>query len=158
MIKNITDFTSKNAYGKCIEGVHVTPNAVVATDSFKLIEIKQETGAADSFTVKLPKGLKTFDKIERVGTGANIYHKGAKYEVSKIEEDEFPKYEQIFPTDKPVAVVRLNAEFLRQIATAFESIDPTFGAINVTLYGENKPVVFTEDQNRVRAILMPIMK
>ena len=160
MIKNIEAFTSKQKLGRAIDGVLIMPDKIVATDSFKLIELKGDTGAADSFTVKLPKGLKTFERVERVGTGANIYHKGAKYEVAEVgAADEYPKHEAIWPTGEPVASVILDAGHLAAICAAFESASTTGVAhIEIKIYEENKAVEFTSKTGVLRALLMPVLK
>ena len=155
--KNIEAFTSKAKLGRPIDGVLVTPAGIVATDSYKLIACKHDTGAADSFIVNLPKGLKTFDRIERVGKGANVYHKGAKYEVSEVGEAAlYPKYEAVIPAGDPVAVVRVSALFLEQVAAAFKELGD--GNVTISFYGDTKPLVFksTKDGEQL-ALLMPVV-
>ena len=155
--KNIEAFTSKAKLGRPIDGVLVMPDRIVATDSYKLIECKHDTGAADSFTVNLPKGIKTFDRIERVGKGANVYHKGAKYEVNTVEPaDTYPQYKAVIPTDRPIATVRVNALYLEQIAAAFRECGD--GNATISFYGDSKPLVFksTKDGEQL-ALLMPVV-
>lgn len=41
MIKNLSSFVQKRITGRGIENVLVTPKKIVATDSYKLIEINQ---------------------------------------------------------------------------------------------------------------------
>lgn len=155
--KNIEAFTSKAKLGHAIDGVLITPAGIVATDSFKLIECKHDTGAADSFIVNLPKGLKTFERVERVGKGANVYHKGAKYEVDTVEPaDTYPQYKDVIPTGEPLATVKVNAFYLEQIAAAFKEL----GDCNATIsfYGDHKPLVFkSTEEGEQLALLMPVV-
>lgn len=155
MIKNITAFTSTSDMGRAIEGVRIEPNRIVATDSYKLIEIIEKTGE-DSFTVKLPKGLKTFERVERIGTGANLYHKGAKYEVSKVIEDEYPQWEKIIPEGEPQFTVKLSPEHLSEICKAFTE-GRAIHEMTIAYYGENKPLVFTRKDGLLRAVLAPMI-
>jgi len=154
MIKNLSAFVSSMKLGREIENVLVCPDKIVATDSFKLIEVLGETGAADSFTVKLPKGLKTFDRVQKTDKGADVLHKGAIYSVEVGDAELYPKYEAIIPTDKPVYTVTLSPAHLAAICEAYKDC-PSF---TLSMYGANKPVVFTEDKEKVRALLMAILK
>jgi len=157
MIKNIEAFTAKTKLGRAIDGVLITPTHIVATDSFKLIERKVDTGAADSFTVVLPKGLKTFDKVEQTKTGADIYHKGGVYAAETSNASEYPKYKAVIPTGKPVATVKVHALYLEQIAAAFRELGD--GNTTISFYGDRKPLVFksTKDGEQF-ALLMPMLR
>lgn len=149
MIKNITDFIAKSRFGKSIEGLHVTPTHYVATDSFKLIKIPAETGATEPYTVQLPKGLKSFSQIDPSG---EIIYKDAKYQ-GTIIKDEYPKFETVVPTDKPVATITLDAEYLGQICKAFQ--DGKDDHMTIEIHAEHRPIVVTNESG-LFALLMPV--
>ncbi len=150
-MKNLSDFVSKSNIRPSISGVLVTPEKIVATDSFKLIEIKRANAVKEAIIVKLPKGLKTFDRI----SDEKLYHKNAEYPIEKID-DTFPAYESIIPTTEPKMTIIVNPKFLAEICAAF-SKEVT---IALELHGEDKPIVITARDTRgdkkedIRALLM----
>jgi len=155
MIKNISSFTAKTKGLKpAIEGILITPDKIVATDSLKLIEISEKTGVNDTFIVQLPKGLKTFDRIERIGTGSNIYHKTAKYEVARNCEEAFPDYLKVIPEEGSESItITVNPEYLKDIAEAFSGENK----IILKYYGDKKPIVFSNEKKTIKALLMQII-
>jgi hypothetical protein len=155
MIKNITAFTAKSLTGRAIEGVRIEPERIIATDSYKLIEIIEHTGAGESFIVKLPKGLKSFDRAERTEVGAYLHKGGASYS-GTIIQDEYPKWEKIIPEGKPTATVKLNPEMLGEICKAFTE-GRAIPEMTIAYYGENKPLVFTRNDGLLRAVLAPMI-
>lgn len=151
-IKNLSDFVSKEKIERAIEGVLIMPDKIVATDSYKLIEITTETGVPAPVIVKMPKGLKTFESV----TAASVLtNKGATYQCEVLRADKYPKYEAVIPAGEPVATVRVNAEYLEQIASACKGAGQ-FHAVEIAFHGELKPLVFTT--NGIRALLMPMTK
>ena len=155
MSKNITAFTDKSELGRAIEGVRIEPERIVATDSFKLIEIIEHTGAEDSFTVKLPKGLKSFERVERTEAGAYLHKGGASYS-GQILHEEYPKLEGIIPTGEPNATIKLNPEFLGEICKAFTE-GRAIPEMTIAYYGANKPLVFTREDGLLKAVLAPMI-
>ncbi len=159
-IKNLSDFVQKASYGRSICGVLVKHDRVVATDSFKLIEHRLETGLAENeeIIVALPKGVKTFDKVERVGKGADMTFKGAVHKINATIDEQYPSYEQVIPKEKPIASVQINPAYLQDIAEAFAGImkGKEFNGVTVEFHGETKPLVFKIDGTL--ALLMPINK
>jgi hypothetical protein len=151
MIKNISDFIARSSFGRAIEGLHVTPDAYVATDSYKLIKIPATTGASEPYTVKLPAKVKTFDTITSDGT---ITYKDATYH-GEVIADAYPKYETIIPSGDPLASVTLSADHLAQICKAYT--DGKLSQLTLSIHGDHKPVTFTNSAGMF-AMLMPIAK
>lgn len=164
MIKNLIDFRSPNTMNLQINAILVTPDKIVATDSFKLIEIKKKTGAAAPVLVNLPKGVKTFDGIvykhDDVGTLVN----GAWTEIgTTFDPDLYPKYEAVMPTGEPLKTVRLSVAHLKAIITACErSKDKHLDSVDVSIYEKERgPVKFErvpqkDEEETVTMILMPV--
>lgn len=68
-----------------------------------------------------------------------------------ISDQEFPAYESIIPTTKPVIEITLDADHLKEICTAFAG-----EYIKINLYGKFSAVVFEGGNEPKRALLMPI--
>ena len=151
MIKNIKAFTAQTTFNKSIEGVGIYPDKVVATDSFKLIEVKMNTGAEKPYVLRPHKAVKTFDSVE----GAIMYQKGVPFQ-GEIMKDDFPKYEEIIPKGTPVISVNLSPELLKEVCTEF--IQKGYYGFTMSIYGDMKPIVFTRKQGDKRAILSPMSK
>lgn len=169
-VKNLSAFVSTSKMGREIEKVLVTPDKVVATDSFKLIEVSGPTGVPKPVLVGLPKGVKSFDHIEtkEVGQEINSPHhvgkimtKGATYEVGNVEEDgRYPKYTQVIPTEEPVFSIKLSPDHLKEICIALSEnqLRGRNGNQNAGMllefYDAEKPVKITGEN--VLALIMPI--
>lgn len=154
-IKNLSDFIHKDSNRDVLNSVLIAPDKIVATDSFKLVEIKTETGISEPLLVKLPKGIKTFESVHSENGIVTIRDKkGAGYQVDVLSTAyTFPEYEKLIPTTEPKLTVRLSPEYLAQVAKAFEGDV----YVEIALHGNAKPLVFTSDSN-VRVLLMPINK
>jgi len=147
MIKNITDFISKGPVERSINGVLVTPDKIVATDSFKLIEIKQASDIQKPTVFKMVKGFKTFETANDTG----LIAKYGTICSNSIMEDAFPEYEKVIPQGEPVFEIDLSPEHLEAIFKAFKG----YPRITVKMYAKNKPVVFTNNKD-IMALLMPM--
>jgi DNA polymerase III sliding clamp (beta) subunit (PCNA family) len=152
MIKNISDFVSKQTLGRSIEGILVTPDKIVATDSYKLIEIKQASEIKKPTVFNLAKGFKTFETANDTG----LIAKYGTVCSNGIQSDAFPDYAQVIPkdTDNPVFEIDLSPEHLEQIAKAFKGTSK-YPRMTMKLYAKNKPVVFTNNKD-IMALLMPM--
>lgn len=152
MIKNIHKFVAKDSPKQSITGVLVTPEKIVATDSFRLVEVTHPFPSVSEPTiVKLPKNCSKIDDIS-VSQGKVMVVSDGDISIGAIVDDTFPVYDAIFPTEKPMLEIKLNTAYLKEIAEFFERNEqPTF---TVKLYGNLKPVLF--EAGNIRALLMPI--
>lgn len=75
-------------------------------------------------------------------------------------DDQFPDYEKIFPTGKPVAEVDVNAFFLSEILEIMGGMNKHDARITIKIYGEGKPVVVVagNDNQSARAMIMPVVR
>lgn len=164
MVKNISDFCSPSMMRSEINAVLVTPDRIVATDSFKLIEIKKETGAGAPVLVKLPKGVKTFDTITYKKDDVGTFVNGAWTEIgTPLDADIYPKYEAIMPTGEPLKKVRLSVHHLKAIITACEGKGrDRIDLVDISVYAkEYGPVKFervrkVDENETVTMLLMPV--
>lgn len=151
MIKNLTDFISKQLPARGMNGVLVKPDRIVATDSFKLIELKMESDIKKPILLNLPNGVNKFSKILKLEKDWYVENGNALYKATEMKDD-FPKYEQIIPKDKPVFKIRLSPLHLKAICTAFEDKE----SMDIEFHGEMKVVVCTDKDKTLMTLLMPI--
>lgn len=156
MIKNIKAFISQTNLNKSIEGVLVTPTHIVATDSFKLIEIQAETNTNEQFIARPPKALKTFEKVYKENEQVIFEDKGTKY-IGELIQDNYPDYNSIIPTGEPTNELFLTAEHLQEIciAMADKSKRGLLTGIKMSIYEKGKVIVFTNKLGDKKALLMP---
>ena len=152
MIKNLSEFISREHLKKAVEGVLITPDKIVASDSFKLIEIESgDTGVKKPIVLKVARYINRFEKVV-VMDGEHFVKDGDSFHKGKLVEEKFPDYEVLIPKSEPVFTIKLSPLHLKEICTAFE--DKVY--IKMEFHSESKPVVFTENTGSLRALLMPI--
>lgn len=153
-IKNIAAFVAGDKPGRAINGVYIAPDKIVATDSYKLIEIKTDTGVVAPVIVQLPPKVKTFEALSIDPAGAaTLLNKGAIYNTGTISE-EFPKYEDLVPVEDPALDIMISAKHLREVCAAFEG--DALGKMLFRFYGKNKVIVITNESGDMRSLLMPM--
>jgi hypothetical protein len=150
-IKNLSAFIGKMGGGGWVQGVHIMPDRIVATDSFKLVEIKTETGVTEAVTVVAPKALKTFDGVTVDGEKITLQNKGAEY-LTRKHEGEFPAYEKVMPEGEPQITIRLQPQLLKEVAEAYGKE----AYVDMHIYGELKPLKFENGNKDVTVLLMPM--
>lgn len=150
MIKNIDKFISRGIK-RSTNGVHITPTHIIATDTYKLIKIKQPSDIKEAYTFELPKGVKTFDTIERHDKEVRILI-GGNTLVSKVIDETYPDIEAVIPVGEPVVKITISTEHLAEIAEAIKKS----GQVELSYYGEIKPLVFTTKNEAIKILLMPI--
>lgn len=158
MIKNLADFVSQSKIErhKNLTGVRIFPDRVVATDTFKLIEVMHDTDTDEPFTVILPKGIKTFDIVSHshIVKGKDNH----RIEVLKGDDDIYPDYQKIMPKDEPDLTITISAHHLKTIAEAFITKKGELGEMKIGLYHDrHKPIVFTDPKKTIKALLMQII-
>jgi hypothetical protein len=157
MIKNLKEFLPKSKLGRSIEGVLVEKDKIVATDSFKLIEIRHNTGAGTPFIATLPPKLKTITKIEKISdTKARVTGKNGEMYETGLLTDPYPDYAKIIPTTDPIATLKVNPVYLASIGEALSADNDSFMGITIEIHGANKPIVFKS--KNMTALLMPIQR
>ena len=159
MIKNIKEFTTpkqtKNPYLKSTMGVLVKKDRIVATDTFKLIEVKVNSGVSEDKVIELPKGIKSLHSLK----DNNIAYADSRGKTFFAEEIKlpYPQYEEVFNRleNKEKISVRISASHLQSIAKAFTG-DEDY--VDMFIYPDSatNPIKFS--RNDITALLMPIIK
>ena len=76
----------------------------------------------------------------------------------QVIEGEYPKYKQIIPTGEPKAKVLVNGTYLKKVLTALARTANNIEAIEVEIYGDDKPIVLrsSNGEQKTLAMVMPI--
>ena len=75
----------------------------------------------------------------------------------KRTNGQFPDYERIFPTEKPLAEVELNGELLAELLEVMSKLDVA-QRVKIKVYAPNKPVVLEagNDNQKGRGMVIPM--
>lgn len=131
MIKNLNEFVSKLPDKPALQCLLVDAHTIVATDSFKLIEIEHETGVKKPFLMKMPKGAKDYTDAIKLDDGM------------RLDVESYPKYKNLFPKKTPRVFVRLHPDHLMSIVKAFTGKKDEDVWIDIEISDiPNTPVIF----------------
>jgi len=122
-----------------------------------LKEIKINNGSSLPILNCIGVGHLDKEKVEFLNT--NLDESEIKT-IKKIEA-KYPDYQQLFNQEKPVLEISVNAKYLKEIMDFMSKfVDTGSKEVKIKLYGSNKPIMFTAENNstrqKVRALLMPI--
>lgn len=146
-------FASKNGTREELMTVAVTPKYVEATDGCSLIRI--EHGPNDGDIVSAGRVHVDADKLKGLTSKAD----GLAIDAKGL--DNWPNVDAILPTNKPIASVTLNAEYLERMAKAMKDLKSRNARLTIELRGDGKPVLFrakTGDDKDILGAIMPIVK
>ena len=96
MIKNLKDFTSKSSIKPIFQGIYITPDTLVATDTYKLIEVTVKNEVKSPIVIELPKKIKSIHSVKENTVYLDV--KGSTIPVKEIHDGEYPNYKAIIPT------------------------------------------------------------
>lgn len=163
--KEVQQFTSQSGIKPVLTGVLFDGKTAVATDSFRLVEI---TNDSQEPTAPMLLSAKTL-KAAKVKAQADINREGERIVASSDTGDtfiltepdnyqDFPKYHSIFPTDEPIATISLNGRYLAEVALALSKLGDYAEKITLEIHGPGKPIVFkaSSKTQSARALLMPV--
>lgn len=166
---------ASNALRPVLSTIAVFPDKVVATDSYRLLEVEKEKKEHNPVLLDIAS-LHTARKAIKKSTEFVWFSVEEKETLVTVRngpesvaclaltmEGTFPDYGNIIPKGKPLATVSLNARYLRDLADYVEKNGQDIGYDNrgvfIELYGKDKPVMFyskTKEGNRVRGLIMPL--
>jgi len=162
--------TSKSSIRPELTGVYFAPDKMVATDSFRLIEVKKGIAIEGEPRVVRAKGFKGNKSVSVAAD--NIVKDGDKLIQGEATGGTFPDYEKIFAdaADKPRFTMLVNAKYLAELAAEVDaqSGDP-FHKVEIAFYESMKPLLITAERVErddagndktvsVRALLSPMNK
>src|ERR1700688_4100570 len=96
-----------------LEGVYFWPDKMVATDSFRLIEVKKEIDIRSPRLLKA-KGFKGRGAVSV--SEANVINDDGKLIQGELVDADYPEYEQVFEGlgEQPRLTMHVNAKFLAE--------------------------------------------
>ncbi len=150
--------TSKSSIRPELTAIYFAPDKMVATDSFRLIEVKKEIGIAESRLIK----AKGFKGHGTVGVGDDdIVNDGGKLIQGERVDATYPDYGQIFDglRDAPRFSVLVNAKMLAELlAEADAQADAMNHKVRLDFFETMKPLVITAEGKAasVRALIAPL--
>jgi hypothetical protein len=155
----VNKITSKSTMRPELTGIYFAPDKMVATDSFRLIEVKKDIAIEGAPRVIKAKGFRGNKAVSIAAD--NIVKDGDKLIQGEATGGSFPDYEKIFAdaADKPRFTMRVNAKYLAELAA---EVDAQSGhglhAINIVFYESMKPLLITAEGEdaKVRALLSPM--
>lgn len=150
--------TSKSSIRPELQSIYFAPDKMVATDSYRLIEVKKEIGIAEPRLVKA-KGFKGRGTIS-VGDD-DIVNDGGKLIQGERVDATYPEYEKIFGglKDTPRFSMLVNAKLLAELlAEADAQAEAANHKVRLDFFETMKPLIITAqgESASVRALLAPM--
>lgn len=165
--KALARFASKSDIRLELACIHTDGRVAQATDSFRLVEITNlEAEAGDPVLVraKSVEGAKVprkGDQSLELAGGSLKNSEGASFPAETRPASEYPEVAQIWKRaeGRGYAEVKLNGEYLAEIATLLATLDP-FGKVVLRVPTESAqdPIIITakNKEQEARALLMPM--
>lgn len=154
----VAKFASTSTVREELASVLIKDGKVVATDSFRLVELPIECDA-DAMPVLI--SAKAFGKLKGKAITGQTGHQGLIVDVDgfgallpSLDAGRFPDYEKLVPTADPEASVRINGRFLAEVLSLLAKTDP-FETVQVDFHGQAKPVVISTKAGR--GLVMPVV-
>lgn len=133
----------KKGYKPGIKGVLITPEKMVVTDSFRLIEYKKASKNG-LMAVRPELGNTLLDGCKLLTIQ------------DRVDASEFPDYEKIMPNDKPTVSIRLQASFLASLSKIVTDCLKEQGKLYVDLNIYDKRGMVELRGENVRGVLMRV--
>ena len=154
--------TCKSSVRPELSGIYFTPEKMVATDTYRLNEVKKTIALEGASRVIKAKGFRGRGSV--VINKDNLVKDDGKLIQGEVvgDPDAYPKYEQIFDElAEPKCSMKVNAKYLSELAAevAAETKEP-FDAVRLDFYDEYKPLVIRSEHRdvKVRAALSPMTR
>lgn len=154
--------TSKSTIRPELGSIYFTPDKMVATDSYRLIEVKKDIEVAEPCVIKA-KGFKGRETVSI--DDHDIVNDGGKLIQGARVDAEYPDYEQLFDLGEPKFTMLVNAKYLAELAAEVDAqAHDTMHKMRIDFYGERRPLILSAEGEGgkgspkvfVRAALSPI--
>ena len=181
---SVAKMASQSDMKLALASVLFTKDKTVASDGVRLLEISTPKNAKVSEFPKAMQGCKPFLARARQIKDIKLLKNSAmplvaikhlddtrvefitsvgdtitSHNVARVHE-QFPDYNKIFPTEKPLAEVELNGLLLAELLEVMSKLD-RMSKVKIKVYAPNKPVVLEAGDKEVqfaRGMLMCMMK
>lgn len=181
---DLLNFAATGDIRPVLSGIYATPTHSVATNAYVMVEVETpkvsdppEALRGDAEPVIIPpdavkKALRNVPKdatnsvLENVGVTTD----GGKVTLTSTDagttdrvesfaiQGRFPDYETVFPEGEPTVRIKINADYLKDVATYFAK-HAEGPHVYVELFGPLKPMVLrgtTHADQEIRALVMPL--
>ncbi len=150
--------TSKSSVRPELASVYFCPDKMVATDSFRLIEVKK------AIDIPVPRLLKAkgFKGHRAVSVNdANVINDDGKLIQGELVENPYPEYEGVFNglSDAPRFTMTVNAKYLTELVAEVDAQSGhSFHKIRLDFFESMKPLLITAEGEKVsvRGLLSPM--
>ena len=181
----VARFADKSERRPELAAVFFKKDMVVATDTFRLLEISTPANVKPEEFPDAMRGFSPFLvdaravsklKIPKHKTLPALEYAAIKHldkdnatfltvddtlsqstTTARVVDGTFPDYEAIFPSGAPVLEITINGKLLAELLNTLSKLNK-MSSVKLKLYGTEKPIaLFAEnDTQRARALLMPV--
>lgn len=158
------NIVAKSSIRPELQGVYFSRDKMVATDSFRLIEVKKPIGLAGELRVIKAKGFKGRGAVANAEN--DIIADGAKLIQGERVAAAYPEYERVFDglSDEPRFSMVVNAKYLAELVAEVDAqAGSPFHKIRLDFFDSLKPLLITatgeaadNEPVSVRALLSPM--
>lgn len=145
------------------------PDGSVATGTISEHGITVDAKALKRSLGNVPRSRRSLPVLNRIAVKPSGNHvlltttdlSLTSSETSRLIDGSFPDIDKLLPSEQPVSTITFNAEFLKQVAKAFQDFGGRHAIVTVDVFSELKPARFSatdEDGTEMVAILMPVRK
>jgi hypothetical protein len=150
--------TSKSSIRPELQSIYFAPDKMVATDSYRLIEVKKEIGIPEPRLIKV-KGFKGRGTVS-VGADDIVNDDGKLIQGERVDAS-YPEYEKIFDGVKeaPRFSMLVNAKLLAELlAEADAHAEDANHKVRLDFFETMTPLIITAQGKTVsvRALLAPL--
>lgn len=163
----VRNFASKNDLHPELACICLKENKIVATDSYRLVEITDKKSEPLKEKILLSIRKIKLEKENNVEVSddkktATIKSKDLA-QIVNVVDVKYPEYENIIPKDdkKILAEVKINGEYLAEVLEYAHKFGGSFNGVKVIVYEGNNTPIKIEAENtdyKVTGLVMPMSK
>lgn len=153
----VASFAAKSPIRPELASVLLKGGKIVATDSFRLIEMEVEEYEGDVPVLIPAKEFKAMKGKVILGEKSEEGYKLSSDQMTLIvsangDPESYPDYEKIIPTEEPVLEIKVNGRYLAEVLSLLAKTHP-FETVELSFYGPKKGIVL--HTAKARGIVMP---
>lgn len=138
--------TSKGGVRPESQGIYFSPDKMVATDSFRLIEVKKEIAIEGEPRVVKAKGFRGRGDVSVDAN--NLINDGGKLIGGEVVNADYPEYEKVFEglSGEPRFSMVINAKYLAEVAAEVDAQSGSpFHKVRLDFFESMKALVISAD-------------
>jgi hypothetical protein len=156
--------TSKSSIRPELQGIYFSPGRMVATDSFRLVEVKKEISLEGEPRVVKAKGFRGRGEVSV--DADNLINDGGKLIGGEVVDAPYPEYEEVFEglSGGPRFSMVINAKYLAEVAAEVDAQSGNpFHKVRLDFFESMKALVISAEgrtnegrEVSVRALVAPM--